>query len=177
VNLIVGAPWWLVGLLAAALVAAAVEDAVRLRISNITCAAVLILAIVAMTLHGFPLDLWRNLAVFLVVLTAGTFAFSARLLGGGDVKLFSAVALWMSFPAAVWLCSAVFLSGGALAVLFILFRSSRWRAAAPRANHASNRIPYGLAIVAGALLVFGAQLNAFGAKPERPNPLELAPLG
>jgi hypothetical protein len=40
VNLLVTAPIWLIGILTAAVLAAAVEDAVRLRISNITCAVV-----------------------------------------------------------------------------------------------------------------------------------------
>lgn len=176
-NLIVGAPLWLVGLLAATLIAAAVEDAVQLRISNITCALVFILAVVAMALHGFPVDLWQNLVVFLIILTAGTLGFSARLLGGGDVKLFAAVALWTSFSAAVWLTAAVFLSGGALAVLFILIRPWRRGSTAPRGRHGSYGIPYGLAIVAGAFMIFGLQLNAFGTRAERPNPLELPPLG
>ena len=37
-NLIVGAPWWLIIILMLALGAAAIEDAVRLRISNLICA-------------------------------------------------------------------------------------------------------------------------------------------
>ena len=49
-NLIVGSPVWLTILLALALAAAAIEDAVRLRISNLTCATVLIGAILAMAL-------------------------------------------------------------------------------------------------------------------------------
>ena len=41
-NLVVGAPWWLLVLLALVLFAAAIEDAVRFRISNFTCLALIL---------------------------------------------------------------------------------------------------------------------------------------
>ena len=88
-NLIVGAPQWIVVLLFLALIAAAIEDALRLRISNITCAAVVILAVVAMAYHGFTLSLWQNVVVFIAILVLGTPAFAAGWFGGGDVKLFA----------------------------------------------------------------------------------------
>jgi prepilin peptidase CpaA len=175
-NLIVGAPWWLSTLLALVLCAAAVEDAVRLRISNLTCLAVIILALIAMAIHGFPPALWQNAVVFLLILVVGTAAFAARMLGGGDVKLLAALGLWMNFAGAVWLIAAVFLAGGVLAILFILTRPIRRRVSGSTEKSGSARIPYGLAIAAGALLVFGAQLGALEGKPEKPNPLEFRPL-
>lgn len=175
-NLIVGAPWWLVALLATALIAAAIEDAVRLRISNVTCGSVLLLCVLAMTIRGFPVDLWRNVVVFGVVLAVGTLGFSARLLGGGDVKLFAAVALWTNFSAAIWLAAAVFLSGGALAVLFILIRPMRRRTSKPSGRYGSYGIPYGMAIVAGAFLIFGAQLSSIDGKAANRSPMDLPPL-
>ena len=45
-NLIPHAPLWLLAILLAAMAAAAVEDFLRLRISNITCAAVLVAALI-----------------------------------------------------------------------------------------------------------------------------------
>lgn len=51
-NLIVDAPLWLSVILVLALVAAAIEDALRLRISNLTCAVVFVSAVVAAALHG-----------------------------------------------------------------------------------------------------------------------------
>ena len=174
-NLIVGAPWWLVALLALALCAAAVEDAVRLRISNLTCLATIMLALLAMAIHGFPLALWQNLTVFLLILVLGTAAFAARMLGGGDVKMLAALGLWVNFNGAVWLVAAVFLAGGVLAVAFILTRPIRRRVSGST-EKASARIPYGLAISAGAILVFGAQLGMLDARPEKVNPLEFRPL-
>lgn len=175
-NLIVDAPLWLIALLAVSLVAAAIEDAVRLRISNLTCLAVFITALIAMAIRGFPAELWQNVIVFALLLLCGTAAFAARLLGGGDIKLLAAVGLWMSFPAAVWLLAAVFMSGGVLAVLFILARPMRRSASKLRGKHAGSGIPYGLAIVAGAFLVFAAQLGVLDTKPEKPNPFAIVPI-
>jgi prepilin peptidase CpaA len=175
-NLIIGAPWWLNALLALVLCAAAIEDAVRLRISNATCLAAIILALVAMAIHGFPPALWQNAVVFLLILVVGTAAFSARMLGGGDVKLLAALGLWVNFNGAVGLVTAVFLAGGVLAILFILTRPIRRRVSGSAEKPAHARIPYGLAIAAGAGLVFGAQLGAIEAKPEKANPLAFRPL-
>ena len=47
-NLVPGAPLWLLAILFAAMAAAAIEDFLRLRISNITCAAVFAAAVIAM---------------------------------------------------------------------------------------------------------------------------------
>jgi prepilin peptidase CpaA len=164
VNLVVDAPLWLVILLAICLIAAAIEDVVRLRISNITSGAVLLLGLLAMAIHGFPAELWQNAIVFLAVLALGTLAFAARMIGGGDVKLLAAVASWVNFSAAAWLLAAVFISGGVLAFFFILARPMLRRRRKPTGKHGSYGIPYGLAIVAGATLVFGAQINARDAR-------------
>lgn len=159
-NLIVGAPIWLVALLLIALLAAALEDAVRLRISNPTCIAVFALAIVAMAIHGFPLLLWKNILVFIVVLAVGTLVFGAGWLGGGDVKLLAALGLWFDFHGSMLLLAGTFIAGGVVALLYLATRLVR-----SRAKLQERRIPYGLAIAAGALLAFGMQ----GWQPA-PNP-------
>src|SRR5574338_1026317 len=107
-NLITVAPTWLGILLAAALVAAAAEDLVRLRISNITVLVVLAGAIAAMAFGRFPGALWENAVVFAGILAVGTFAFARNWLGGGDVKLLAATGLWVGFAAAPWLLAAIF---------------------------------------------------------------------
>jgi len=168
VNLIVGGSIWLVAVLAVCLVAAAAEDAIRLRISNITCVAVLVAGVAAMATRGFPAELWQNGVVFALFLALGTLAFAARALGGGDIKLLAALGLWMSLSGAVWLLAAVFISGGVLAVIFIMAGLLRSHAGESSGKHGKTGIPYGLAIVAGASMVFAAQIGAFGAKPEKP---------
>jgi prepilin peptidase CpaA len=162
-NLIVAAPTWLIGLLLIALVAAAIEDAVRFRISNATCLAVFVAAIVAMGLHGFPLGLWQNLVVFLVILALGTFAFSLGWLGGGDVKLLAALGLWVNFQGALLLISATFVAGGVVALLYLGARLVGRSKIAAGAK--GRQIPYGLAITAGALLTFVLQQGQVRQNP------------
>lgn len=169
-NLIVDSPIWLVVILLVALFAAAVEDAARLRISNITCLAVLLSALVAMGLQGFPLALWQNAVVFLAILAVGTMLFAAGKMGGGDIKLLACLGLWMNFSAAVWLIAATLIAGGLLAFGFIAARMLRNRGAEERRRARSRGIPYGLAIAGGACLVFAGQLGLLHSKPARPDP-------
>jgi len=119
----------------------------RLRISNVTSLLVLIGAIVAAVVEGPSLALWQNSVVFLAILVLGTMAFSAGLLGGGDVKLFAAAGLWFDFRSAVWFVALVFISGGAVAVCYLLSRPFRRSTAGKK----ERRIPYGIAIALGAL--------------------------
>jgi prepilin peptidase CpaA len=153
-NLAEHAPLWLAVMVLIAFLAAAVEDIVRLRISNFTSVAVMVGALVAMALQGFQFSLWENAAVFVAILVLGTFAFSNDLLGGGDVKLFAATGLWMNLNGAIWLIAGVFLAGGVVALAFILVRLAR--GSRPK-RKGGNRIPYGVAIATGALYVLGVQ--------------------
>jgi len=156
-NLIIGAPSWLVGFLVLALGAAAVEDALRFWISNLTCAAVLIAALVAATIHGFSPSLWQNAAVFGAILAVGTLAFAAGWLGGGDVKLLASVGLWLDLRAALGLIAAVFIAGGLVGLVYIVAHRAAHAARPSTSRHA--KVPYGVAVVAGAILIFGAQLS------------------
>ena len=162
-NLVIASPEWLIALLVLLLVAAAGEDAVRLRISNLTCALVLVGALIAMSLHGFSLSLWQNALVFVGILVVGTPAFAVGLFGGGDVKLLAAIGLWLDLNSALYLFVAVVLAGGLLGIIYIIVRKLAFVAAATSKRHA--KIPYGLAIVAGALFVFGTQLSHRASDP------------
>jgi prepilin peptidase CpaA len=169
VNLIVGSPAWLIVILIAAVAAAAVEDAMRLRISNITCVVIFLAAIVAMALQAFPLELWQNLVVFALILAVGTAVFATGHMGGGDVKLLACVGLWMNFSAAMWLVASALIAGGLLAIAFIASRPFRGKAGENN-KRASKNIPYGLAIAAGAGLVFSGQLGLIKSRPSAPDP-------
>ena len=165
-NLLQLAPLWLVALLAALLIAAAVEDVRRLRISNLTVAAVIATAIAASVLAGPALALWQNLVVFALILAGGTLLFATGKVGGGDVKLFAGVGLWTDLQQALWLVAAVFVAGGLLAIVMIASRMMGLRSGPA----SKGGIPYAVAIAAGALLVIAWQRQA----PVRPpaNPLE-----
>jgi prepilin peptidase CpaA len=162
-NLIVSSPVWLTIPLLLLVLAAAIEDAVRLKISNLTCALVFIGALIAMGLNGFPLDLWQNVVVCIVILALGTPAFAAGWLGGGDVKLLAALGLWLNFQAAIGLITVVFIAGGVIAAISIAGRrAGLWRRGSTSRD---SRIPYGLAIAAGAFFVFGIQLSERPTNP------------
>ncbi|HEX6741579.1 MAG TPA: prepilin peptidase [Sphingomicrobium sp.] len=165
-NLIIGAPTWLVAILFAALAAAAVEDFIRRQISNVTCLAVLVAALVAMGLHGFSLALWQNAVVFLFLLGAGYLLFAAKKMGGGDVKLFACLGLWVNISDGIRLIATVLIAGGVIALLYLASRLLPSRR--PRESIKGRQIPYGLAIVAGAALIFVGQMGLLKSKPERP---------
>lgn len=156
-NLITFAPPWLITLLALLLLTAAVEDAWRMRIANLTCLAIALLALVAMALHGFGLPLWQNAAVFAGLLAIGTAAFATGNVGGGDVKLLAALGLWFNLAGAMWLLAASFLAGGLLAAIMIVTRLLRARHSGGSLRRAGGKIPYGVAIVAGTAFVLTAQ--------------------
>lgn len=150
-NLVAAAPSWMYAVLLALLASAAVEDVIRLRISNLTCGAIALLAIAAMLVAGPAWPLWQNLFLFTLLLVVGTAAFSAGFVGGGDVKLLAAVGLWIPIGAAPSLLLATFSAGGVLALIALL----SWRLhKSGGARAASRQIPYGVAIAIGAAIAF-----------------------
>ena len=153
-NLLVLCPAWLAWTLALVLIAAAAEDAIRMRVSNILSLGVFGLALVAIALAGLDLRLWQNAVVFLALLMGGTLLFSTGKFGGGDVKLLAAMGLWVNFRDAFALLISVSLAGGLLALLIISARMVASEAAAKRVMvlRAGAGIPYGVAICVGALI-------------------------
>ena len=174
-NLAQSAPTWLLIILGLLLAAAAIEDAVRLRISNLTCLGVAVAALVAMALAGFEVSLWQNAVNFIVLLAVGTLLFATGKIGGGDVKLLAALGLWVNFAGGIWLLAAVLLAGGVFALLFIIFRL--FKGGGLGRKNRGGVIPYGLAIVAGALFVGATQLGVGSAKPQKADPFTVRRLG
>lgn len=154
-NLAAEAPLWLALIFSILLIAAAVQDAVQLRISNVTVLLVLAGAAVAAILAGPELRLWQNVAVFIALLAVGTPMFAAGKLGGGDVKLLAASGLWFDLAGALRMLIAVAIAGGVLALAILLVRSPKWSEELRRRLvllRPGGGIPYGVAIAAGALI-------------------------
>ena len=150
-NLLATAPLWVIGLLAVLLAAAAIQDAVQLKISNLLTVAVFALGVVAMALTGFQSGVWQNFLFFAVVFAIGAVLFSLGTFGGGDVKLLAAVALWTDGRGAPLLIAAILIGGGVLALLILFLRviapdgfRRRVVILRPRAG-----IPYGVAVSLG----------------------------
>ena len=159
-NLAMFAPQWLALSFVILLVVAAIEDAVRLRISNIIVGLVLLGAIVTAFVLGIELRMWQNLALLAVSLAIGTPLFGRGILGGGDVKLLAATFAWFNLSAAPWVLMAVSLSGGVLALLIIALRKVNWSDKTRQRVVLLQRrgpIPYGIAITAGALIAVALQ--------------------
>jgi prepilin peptidase CpaA len=153
----VGFTDFLLWVLAALLVVAAVVDARTFTISNRLNLTVALLAPVYWL--SVALSPWPGVAV---QLAAGTTvfalfaaAFYAGMMGGGDVKLAAALALW--FPPQATLQFIVFMSlAGGLLTLGIV----AWHRAAKRVGR--PQIPYGVAIAAGGLAILTQRfLNQF----------------
>lgn len=153
-NLVAVAPVWLILLLIGLLLAAAVEDAIRFRISNLTCLAILVAGVAGMWLAGPESALWQNFAAFVGLLIVGTPLFAAKKMGGGDIKLLAATGIWFDLQGAIILLAAVLIAGGVLAIILIGLRRSRRRADGgerPKLAKSGGVIPYGVAISAGAI--------------------------
>ena len=161
-NLVVEAPQWLALTLALLLVAGAVEDSARLRISNVTCALILIAGLAAMAVVGFEWALWQNAVVFVVLMALGTLLFASGKFGGGDVKLLATTSLWFDMRGGLLMLTMVLLAGGLLALLILAVRMFGWSERAidrVRLLKPGSGIPYGVAIATGALLTM-AMLRA-----------------
>ena len=153
-NLLASAPVWLAWCLAILLIAAAAEDAARLKISNFLSGGVLAGAIVAIVLAGLEMSVWQNALVFAALLAGGTLLFARGKMGGGDVKLMATLGLWCDLEAAVTMVAGVFISGGVLALLVLGIRRFAPVGASARAVvlKPGGGIPYGVAIAAGGLI-------------------------
>ena len=146
-------------LLALCLILAAAEDAWRYRISNGLSAAIVALFIVVAALQGFRIDWLDHLGAALLVFAVGVPMFARGWLGGGDVKLLTAVALWCGLGDLPRLLVLMSLVGGVLVIALLLLRRAlpATSEAAPRHSllRRNGPIPYGIAIAFAALLVLG----------------------
>lgn len=153
-NLFATSAEWLLWPLVALLIGAAAQDAVQLKISNWITGFVVILAAAAAAVSGVEIAIWQNLAAFAVVLTLGFALFSYGVLGGGDVKLLAAVALWTNGSTLLTLIASILLAGGILAIIIIALRmfarEGFWRHV--RVLRPGSGIPYGIAIAAGTMV-------------------------
>jgi prepilin peptidase CpaA len=153
-NLVALAPQWLVLVLVGLLLIAAVEDAIRLRISNLTCLGILAAGLAAMVHAGPERGIWQNVVVLIGLLAVGTAVFAAGKMGGGDIKLLAATGWWFDLQGALLMLSAVLIAGGLLAILVIGLRMARRSLRASDGTGLRKRgrvIPYGVAIAAGAV--------------------------
>jgi prepilin peptidase CpaA len=144
-------------LLFATLCAAALQDIVQLRISNVFPGLVLLLYFA----NGMITGHWhwqQSLVLFAIFFSVGLLLFRFNFFGGGDVKLLCALALWCSFSSVGGLLLSIVFFGGLAAVLFIIARRMLPAALVKRLGWPGlvplGPIPYGMAIAAGTIFCF-----------------------
>ncbi len=147
----------LLGLLAATLVWIAVVDVRTFTISNKVNLAIALAAPLYWLSAGVPLwpeAGWRigaGVTVFLLFAVA----FYINAMGGGDVKLAGALALWFPIPETVKLIVITSLAGGVLTLIVAGIHKFRGKEGRPE-------VPYGVAIAFGGLWLLAQRfLNHF----------------
>lgn len=133
------------------IVGAAVIDIVRLEIPDTASLSVLGLALTfGLLVPHF--SWWSHLAAPLMTFSIGVLMFSRGWLGGGDVKLMTAVAAWTGLADLFLFLTAMSLAGGILALGLLL---ARRLIAAPTDSGApvsrAAPLPYAVAIALGTL--------------------------
>ncbi|MGQ0660808.1 A24 family peptidase [Sphingosinicella sp.] len=151
-------PWALLAVLAVLLLAASWGDLTARTIPNGLNLAIALLATPFWWANGLPfwpdVALQVGVAALVFAVFAGAFAIGA--MGGGDVKLIGALALWLPWPAVLALLVIMSLAGGAL-TLAMLIRKRLARTAG------ALEIPYGVAIAFGGLWLISERfLYQFG---------------
>lgn len=147
----------LLGMLAAMLVMAAATDIRSRIISNRLNGTIALLAPLywwSIGLAPWP-DMAIQLALALGVLALFATLFALNMMGGGDVKMLAAIALWLPAGALMSLLVLMALLGGVVTIVTLLHHRMARRSG-------QVEIPYGVAIALAGLWVIGEPyLNQF----------------
>lgn len=151
---------------AALLFWAAATDLIHFRIANRVSFAVAALYpayVAASWFGGVPADWAGGLIAGAGVFAVGFALFNFGLVGGGDVKLLSAIALWAGFGGLVPLLLVVGVAGGLLSLGLIMAKAASY-VRQPATRPADMPVwravlqqpaPYGVAIAIGGLFILG----------------------
>lgn len=149
--------YYLLGLLIAMLIAAAIWDMKSRTIPNSLNAAIAVAAIsywIAIGLSVWP-DMAIQFGIGLLVFAVFAAAFAIGAMGGGDVKMVAALALWLPPAQALMMIAIMSIAGGVLTLVMLI-----WHKAAKSTQRLE--IPYGVAIAAAGVLMVGERfLNHF----------------
>lgn len=153
----VGFTFLLLGLLAAALLWIAVVDIRTYTISDRLNLGIALLAPVYWWAAGVPLwpDAAMQVGVAILVFLFFAGAFYLNVMGGGDVKLAGALALWFTPYDTLRLIVIMSIAGGLLTLIVLGVHRSRKKMGKPE-------VPYGVAIAVGGLWLLAQRfLNQF----------------
>ncbi|WP_228126797.1 A24 family peptidase [Candidatus Viadribacter manganicus] len=136
---------------------AALSDMARLIIPNwISIALAAIFPIVAMFMGASLLDVGLHIVFGLGVLAVGFVLFQFNIIGGGDAKLLAAVSIWTGLTAFTPFILWTAIAGGLMALTLLTARqlipAGTYPAFVEHLLKKQNGIPYGVAIMVGALM-------------------------
>lgn len=139
-----------IAILAVMLVVAATGDIRTRRIPNKLNLAIALLAAPFWVLSGYALwpDIAAQLALGAGVFLAFALLFQLGMMGGGDVKLLAALALWLPVGALVKLLVIMALAGGVLTLAMLV----RHKVAK---SEEKLEVPYGVAIAFAGMWLIG----------------------
>jgi len=136
----------LVGALILILLSAGIEDARRREIANWKNAAIALMAPVWWLAQGYGLtDAGIQFGIALAVFALFVGAFHFGWMGGGDVKMIGALALWLPLQGLFFMLMVMSIIGGVLTLVMML---DHWRRKAPGAVET----PYGVAIAIASMI-------------------------
>lgn len=141
---------FLVALLALLLLVAAATDLKSRTIANRLNLAIALLAPLYWWASGLPIwpDMGWQLLLAIIVFAVFAGAFALGWMGGGDVKLLAALALWLPLIPFIKLLIIMSLAGGVLTLLVVGAHRLRKLKTDPE-------VPYGVAIALAGLWVIG----------------------
>jgi prepilin peptidase CpaA len=150
-----------VGAYVFALVYAGMSDFLSLRIPNWLTGALAAAFPVAALLVGQDVHWLSHLEAGFGTFVVGAILFALRVMGGGDVKLLAAVALWVGLSQLLSFVVLTAFIGGAFALVVLLLRAPAVQLGVlalfkrlPPFAHENTPIPYGVPIaIAGIMLV------------------------
>lgn len=158
---------FLLATLAFTLVVIAIIDVRTFTISNRVNAAIALGAPLFWWSAGVPLwpDAAIQVGVALAVFAVLAVTFYIGMMGGGDVKLAAALALWFSPASTVKFLVIMSLAGGLLTVVVLILhrlKARRTTVATDQKEISKPEVPYGVAIAIGALWILAQRfLNQF----------------
>lgn len=147
----------LICVLGVLLIAASLTDLRKRIISNRLNLCIAGLAPLWWLACGLPLWPGMALQLLLALIVFAVFAvlFAMGCMGGGDVKLLGALALWFPWQALLTMLTVMALVGGAVTIVTVVHHRMTRRLGQPE-------IPYGIAISVAALWLLGERyLNQF----------------
>jgi prepilin peptidase CpaA len=139
---------------------AAATDLLTMKIPNLLSIGLGVAFLVIAPVAGLSgQEMLMHLAAGTMMLVVGILLFALGWIGGGDGKILAVASLWLGFDHLVAFLALVAIFGGALALVILAYRRvpagafplPDW---ALRLHAQGEGMPYGVAIAAGALIVY-----------------------